>query len=95
MVLGLHYQSKQKQIKRKGLRRFIKRLNKKISNKPYWQWLRQKYQKQSFKKIGKLSKKLLILGASLYWGEGYKRPIIKNGKSQILPSGESLTQIRP
>ncbi|MEK7161472.1 MAG: hypothetical protein AAB729_02155 [Patescibacteria group bacterium] len=35
------------------------------------------------KKIGKLSKKeLLILGAGLYWGEGYKRPIIKNGKAR-------------
>lgn len=34
----------------------------------------------SSKDIGKLSKReLLILGASLYWGEGYKRPIIKNG----------------
>lgn len=33
--------------------------------------------------IGKLSKReLLILGVSLYWGEGYKRPIIKNGKAR-------------
>lgn len=33
--------------------------------------------------IGHLSKReLLILGAGLYWGEGYKRPIIKNGKSR-------------
>lgn len=32
------------------------------------------------KKIGELTKKeLLILGAGLYWGEGYKRPILKNG----------------
>ncbi|MDO9579086.1 MAG: hypothetical protein Q7J06_00745 [Bacteroidales bacterium] len=33
--------------------------------------------------INKLSKHdLLILGASLYWAEGYKRPIIKNGKEK-------------
>ena len=35
------------------------------------------------KSIGNLSKKeLLILGASLYWGEGYKRAIIKDGKAR-------------
>ena len=33
------------------------------------------------KDIGILSKReLLLLGAALYWGEGYKRTIIKNGK---------------
>ena len=33
--------------------------------------------------ISNLSKKeLLILGAGLYWGEGYKRAIIKNGKAR-------------
>lgn len=38
--------------------------------------LRRKFKKQ----ITSLSKKeLLILGVALYWGEGYKRPIIKNG----------------
>ncbi len=32
------------------------------------------------KEINNLSRKeLLILGVALYWGEGYKRPIIKNG----------------
>lgn len=37
----------------------------------------------ALKQIGKLSKReLLILGASLYWGEGYKRPIVKNGVSR-------------
>ncbi len=36
---------------------------------------------EASKKIGALSKReLLILGTGLYWGEGYKRPIIKNGK---------------
>lgn len=35
------------------------------------------------KEIGTLSKKeLLILGSALYWGEGYKRAIIKNGKER-------------
>jgi hypothetical protein len=30
--------------------------------------------------IGQLNKReLLLLGVALYWGEGYKRPIIKNG----------------
>ena len=39
--------------------------------------------KGAFLEIGKLSKKeLIVLGASLYWGEGYKRPIIKNGKAK-------------
>ncbi len=38
---------------------------------------------ESAKKIGKLSQRdLLILGASLYWAEGYKRTIIKNGKER-------------
>jgi transposase len=33
--------------------------------------------------IAHLSKKeLLLLGAGLYWGEGYKRPIVKNGKAK-------------
>ena len=31
--------------------------------------------------IGKFSKRdLLTLGISLYWAEGYKRPIVKNGR---------------
>lgn len=35
---------------------------------------------ESSKDIQKISKReLLILGVSLYWGEGYKRPIIKDG----------------
>jgi hypothetical protein len=35
------------------------------------------------KDISTLSKReLLILGVGLYWGEGYKRPIIKNGKAR-------------
>lgn len=35
------------------------------------------------KEIGVLSKnELLILGAGLYWGEGYKRAIVKNGKER-------------
>lgn len=33
------------------------------------------------KMIGKISKRdLLLLGASLYWAEGYKRPVMRNGK---------------
>jgi len=43
----------------------------------------KKTRDKASKEIGKLSKKeLLILGAGLYWGEGYKRPIIKNGKTK-------------
>jgi uncharacterized protein YerC len=35
------------------------------------------------KEIGKLTaRELLILGTALYWAEGYKRPIIKNGKAK-------------
>ncbi len=42
-----------------------------------------KIKKDSQKDIKKVSKKeLLILGACLYWAEGYKRPIIKNGKTR-------------
>lgn len=34
-------------------------------------------------KIGKLTKRdLMMLGLSLYWGEGYKRPIVKDGKEK-------------
>ncbi len=34
-------------------------------------------------RIGKLSKKeLLLLGAALYWAEGYKKPIVRNGKER-------------
>ncbi len=41
----------------------------------------KKIRVNALNEIGKLSKReLLILGASLYWGEGYKRAIIKNGK---------------
>jgi len=37
----------------------------------------------SEKDIKKLSKHdLLLLGASLYWAEGYKRPIVKNGQKR-------------
>ena len=37
----------------------------------------------SSKEIGNLSsRELWITGVALYWGEGYKRPIIKNGKAR-------------
>ena len=38
---------------------------------------------KSIKEIKTLSKKdLFLLGVSLYWAEGYKRPIMKNGKAK-------------
>lgn len=41
----------------------------------------RKIRKTAKREIKKLSKKeLLLIGASLYWAEGYKRPIVKNGK---------------
>lgn len=37
----------------------------------------------SSKEVGKLSKReLFILGIGLYWAEGYKRAIVKNGKAK-------------
>jgi len=37
--------------------------------------------KESKKEIGSLSKRdIFIMGVSLYWAEGYKRPVIRNGK---------------
>lgn len=39
------------------------------------------------KEIGNLSSRdLFILGVALYWAEGYKRPIIKNGKARTYHS---------
>lgn len=35
------------------------------------------------KEIGKLTKQeLLLVGISLYWAEGYKRPVFRNGKAR-------------
>jgi hypothetical protein len=40
-------------------------------------------QKTSSKEIGLIThRELLLLGASLYWAEGYKRPIVNNGKTR-------------
>ena len=43
---------------------------------------RSKLSRQAGQKlIGKLSKRdLLLIGTALYWAEGYKRPVIRNGK---------------
>lgn len=42
---------------------------------------------QSQKEIKKLSQQeLLLVGAALYWAEGYKRPIMKNGKARTYHS---------
>jgi len=47
------------------------------------------------KEIGHLSSRdLLVLGVALYWAEGYKRPIIKNGKARTYHS-VSLTNSDP
>ncbi len=41
----------------------------------------QQIQTESCAEIDKLTnRELLLLGSALYWAEGYKRPIIKNGK---------------
>ena len=44
-------------------------------------------QKQAQQEIDHLSKHdLLILGISLYWTEGYKRPMVRNGKTKTFHS---------
>lgn len=41
----------------------------------------RRIRKSSKKEVGKLSRtELFFIGTALYWAEGYKRPILKNGK---------------
>lgn len=47
------------------------------------------------KEIGKISRQnLFVIGIALYWAEGYKRPIVKNGKVKTFHS-VSLTNSDP
>lgn len=40
-------------------------------------------QKQSAQTIGKLTRReLLLIGTALYWAEGYKRPVVRNGRTR-------------
>lgn len=39
--------------------------------------------KETRSQIGRLNQKdLLLIGAALYWAEGYKRPVVRNGKQR-------------
>jgi len=40
----------------------------------------RKYAKEEIRKLSKIE--LLLIGTALYWAEGYKRPIFKNGKER-------------
>lgn len=52
-------------------------------------------QSESAKEIRNINKdNLLILGAALYWAEGYKRPIVKNGR-ELTHHPVSLTNSDP
>ena len=43
----------------------------------------RKIKKEAKNEISKItSRELRLVGAALYWGEGYKRPIIRNGKER-------------
>lgn len=42
----------------------------------------QEIRRQAEKEIGTMGEKhLLILGAALYWAEGYKRPLVRKGRT--------------
>ena len=60
----------------------VKALVKRNANQTQLAELKARRIRESSKKeVGKLSKtELSLIGTALYWAEGYKRPILKNGK---------------
>lgn len=86
----------QKEINRKGHAKSIAGLIKRNKDQTKLALLRaNRIKRESALKIENVSHKdLLLLGASLYWAEGYKRPIMRHGR-ELTHHKVSLTNSDP